>query len=768
MNLIDIFDDSPNGYELTSIAPTHKGIEACIRYYLDQLEIFEPKRNPEECGVLHFALGKLLFADKSLKPDSEERAKRVENALYYFNCAQEIFLVKDYPIMYALISVFMGKLFRERSLLISHRNFLSERSTPDESLQYGVDQVLEAIPIFMNSRTHQVEYAVCCAELGYLHLMQTELPKYAEDNYLREQALAYLDRAIGLSEGLPPVIQTMIARGHPVKWQPNDITMFPHHVRLLLDGQPFSHLEGISYYLMGRLEQGWGTFGVDENEHNHVISTTPNEHLVQAYEYFCKCVSPKYLKYGSLNWSDAHHRIALLIIRYPVLVDPDFGSAESSSDIYLDSTISHLSLALRSKEVSKHERMDQHFHLAQTYISKLQLVIDKVPFGESVTKAIIAADGVDFIINIEENLKEALKRVTAANTQSVQDAYLFYYASLKLAEYRMLEAACTPNMATTDREEHLKDSVHFIVDACVSRPLSDNVDMHYIASSQLAQVMMAVKRTRAASKAYGKLLFILSVLANRWLFSVKYVEKKIRDDSAKHATSAIYAATKDTQWIKLHIGPSKLHEKVAAGYACWSFEDIPRKKSNSDTEPKMANMSPYSKSSPPPGTGDMSTFGKITKPALPKGIPPLNLTQAKFKKVYVAGEEIQDPDAITLTENDGGSVGTGGSAFKPPAGSVPLSALGQTLHEEAVDDNSYIGDLGRNESSADLLSTPYTGRMRSKVPPVKEMKEIDKANRIAFGLAKGKMAYLLPSSNIESGHINTIDRKTKNVGKLIF
>jgi hypothetical protein len=404
--------------------------------------------------------------------------------------------------------------------------------------------------------------------------------------------------------------------------------------------------------------------------------------------------------------------------------------------------------------------MDQHFHLAQTYISKLQLIIDKVPFGESVTKAIIAADGVEFIVQIEGNLKESLKRVTAANTQSVQDAYLFYYASLKLAEYRMLEAACTPNMATTDREDHLKDSVQFIVDACVSRPLADNVDMHYIASSQLAQVMMAVKRTHAASKAYGKLMFMLSVLANRWLFSLKYVEKKIREDAGKHATSAMYAATKDTQWIKLHVGPSKLHEKVAAGYACWSFEDIPRKKSKATIEPKMANMSPDSKGV----SGDLAKFGKVTRPALPKGIPPLNLTQARFKKVYVAGEEFPDPDAIPLSENVGGgnaSVTTGGSAFKPPSGPVPLSALGQSLPDEAGDDNSYVGDIGRNESSTDLLSTPYNGRMRTRVPPIKEMKEIDKSNRVAFGLSKGKVAYLLPGQNGQT-HINTVDRNNKD------
>lgn len=742
MNNIEIFEDSPNGYVIVKDCPT-KSVDDAIHYYLDMLDRYVVKVYPEEYGLICYSMGKLLLTDKGKSPyvsvQQEERAKRIENALYYFNAALVVFTPQDYPIMFSIISIFMGKLFRERSMLISQRNFLAERSSAEESLQYGVDQMLEAMPILSISKTHQVEYAVCCLELAYLHVLQTELPRYADDNYLREQALAYLDRTLSISEALPPQIQIMIARENPVKWRPNESKTFPDHIRLLLDDHQFVVLEGTAFYLQGRLEQGWGTFGTEET-----ASSEPNEHISNAYRYYCKSYGPKYLPKTLTMWADAHHRVALLIVKYPSLVDPDYGKpGEEVSDIYLDSALSHISLALRCEAVPKTEKMDLHFHLAQTFVSKLQLIIDRVPYGESVTKAIIESDGLELITKIEENLRQALKRVTAANTQSIHDAYVYFYASMKLAEYRMLQAACTPQNEASEREDHLRDAIEFIIDSSISRPLADNMDLHYIACSQLAQVLMAVKRTHAASKSYAKLLFCLSTLANRSMHNVTYFEYKFREDLFKHAGSAINTAVKDTTWIKLHLGPQNLHERPAGGYASWSFEDLPTIRKKKKKEPDMALLtSPEGKKINPV---------KFTKSAPPRGIPPLNLTQTNIKRVYISGEEMPS-DAVLPSGNigDNASVASGStsaSKFKPPPGPVPLAALGYatTLEDLNDDDHSLVGGIGRDESSASMVISPYTGRMRSKVPPLKIMKEIDKGNRVAFGLTKGNVAYLIPA-----------------------
>jgi hypothetical protein len=56
------------------------------------------------------------------------------------------------------------------------------------------------------------------------------------------------------------------------------------------------------------------------------------------------------------------------------------------------------------------------------------------------------SEGPDLIQLVELHLDEARKRVTAAGVQSTQDGYLYFFASLKVSEFRMLEAACKPHL----------------------------------------------------------------------------------------------------------------------------------------------------------------------------------------------------------------------------------------------------------------------------------------------------------------------------------
>ena len=41
---------------------------------------------------------------------------------------------------------------------------------------------------------------------------------------------------------------------------------------------------------------------------------------------------------------------------------------------------------------------------------------------------------------------QALIRVTAASNETIQDGYLYYYACLKMAEFKMLAAACNEEL----------------------------------------------------------------------------------------------------------------------------------------------------------------------------------------------------------------------------------------------------------------------------------------------------------------------------------
>eukprot|EP01042_Synura_sphagnicola_P009141 gene9141-11735_t len=140
MNITDIYEDSPNNYKIVSGAP--KDIDEAIRYYLDQFEVYDKRAYPMEWAMINYGMARKLFSDKTqLKAnDVEGRAKRIENALYYFNQTLDIFTYRNYPVMFALINLFMSKLFRERSLLFSKRSFLSNRGSPEESLEFGLDQ----------------------------------------------------------------------------------------------------------------------------------------------------------------------------------------------------------------------------------------------------------------------------------------------------------------------------------------------------------------------------------------------------------------------------------------------------------------------------------------------------------------------------------------------------------------------------------------------------------------------------------------------------
>ncbi len=107
--------------------------------------------------------------------------------------------------------------------------------------------------------------------------------------------------------------------------------------------------------------------------------------------------------------------------------------------------------------------MDICFHLAQANIARLNMITDRVPEGKSLVKSLRTKDGLEIMKVVEENLVLAMHGATAANTQSTQDAYVYFFASLKLSEFRMLEAAASSKLSGQDREDLLGTCVISVI-----------------------------------------------------------------------------------------------------------------------------------------------------------------------------------------------------------------------------------------------------------------------------------------------------------------
>ena len=460
--VFDVYEESPNGYHITSDAPT--SFDEAVKHYSFLLRQFTVEL-PDEHGLIHYTLGKVFLAEERATDinDHDKKGKLIENAVFHFDRAKEIFTAPSHPIMYAIICTILGQLYRTRTLLITNRSFLSKRTNPLDSIGMGLSYVSEALQIFFTSQVHLLEYAICSLESGWLYLLQ-ELedrgirPELADEN--REMAISHLERAISLME---EANKTNRVR----QFNYADSSTYPLHIKLLLYSRSLYTVEGMAYYLLGVIYQDW---------------SLDREHQERAFDLFSSSVKSKYLQMDCEEWVDAHHRVANVIIRCPYVVDPEW-TENSSSDIYLLSAIAHLELGLRSPRVDHARRIDMNFHLAQAHILRLHTITDHVPHGQSLTQALISREGLDIIQSAEECLLFACKGVTAANLQSTQDAYIYYFSCLKLAEFRMLEAACQVNAPISKREELLIFSVLQILNALHARSLEDNFDLHYIGIS---------------------------------------------------------------------------------------------------------------------------------------------------------------------------------------------------------------------------------------------------------------------------------------------
>ena len=175
------------------------------------------------------------------------------------------------------------------------------------------------------------------------------------------------------------------------------------------------------------------------------------------------------------QYIDAHHRIASILVSTPAVFTDEFHSdGMPLSDLCYVTAAKHLYSALKSPIIKPGKKMDIAFHLAQANIARFHLIVDRVK-RRILVQALVANDGIDIMKEIERALREAMKGSTAANTQSTQDAYVYYFSSIKLSEFRTLQSGMDAGLPAASRLELLTQAFNLLVDALLSRSLIDNL-----------------------------------------------------------------------------------------------------------------------------------------------------------------------------------------------------------------------------------------------------------------------------------------------------
>ncbi len=172
MKMVEILEDSPNGYEITKKAPPET--ERAVKYYSFQLRQFTVTSHPEEYGLIHYSLGKVFFKDRPTgQVNYDLRAKNIENALHHFRIAGETFDYDSHPFLFGVINIFIGQLFRERATLISNRSLLARRGvTVNDCCNIALAQLLESQSAFQGSAVHCIEYCLTNLEVAWVYVVQ--------------------------------------------------------------------------------------------------------------------------------------------------------------------------------------------------------------------------------------------------------------------------------------------------------------------------------------------------------------------------------------------------------------------------------------------------------------------------------------------------------------------------------------------------------------------------------------------------------------------
>lgn len=651
MKIMDIYEESPNGYELVGRAPVND-IPAAVDYYSKQLRQFTFDY-PEEYAICHFNLAKLFALSVQKDEDVDGITVKLENALFHCKKTVEIFQQDSHPVMWAVVCVFMGQCYRRQVEVFSDRSFVAKRRSMKEAMQEGIDILNGTLMVFQQARPYVVEHAIANQELGWMYLVDLEY-EMGEDAKARsageslgiartkidtakELAISHFERALSLTEGIPRAKPG----DKPRTWDPLDQSTHPLHIRGLLFDRSLAYFEGVCLYLIGRaffdenhissieayqqelkkkmfmrtlekensevddddeLLELMANNRVDAYDTASVLNKeeflTPHDDAKQSYMYLIKSLSNRYLDKDSYFYVDAHDRVSRLILNNPRLVNADYEKPYSQpNDIHIVSVISHLKACLRSPySDTSVMQMNLNFRIAQCNIYRVYQIADKVPPGESISSVFMKGiDSANVLLDVEKHMLYARQYVTAANSQSTADAYMFFYSCLKLAEYKMLYAGIMDDATIEQRETTFQQSIYYLLEAMTARPLYDNQDLHYVTCAQLCQMLMAGRKKHFAVLAYSRLLFTMSVLTNRAPYSPVNQQRALLDEIYKASAHLFYAANGTIEWEKKHAGPtSKPVELRSRGESGNPNASSPNMKASTQNIAAMTNQSFYS------------------------------------------------------------------------------------------------------------------------------------------------------------------------------
>ena len=76
-----------------------------------------------------------------------------------------------------------------------------------------------------------------------------------------------------------------------------------------------------------------------------------------------------------------------------------------------------------------------------------------------------------------------------------QDGLIFYFACLKLADFRVLEAGIRHNKDAEERDGLIRDALAHIINSMISRSLEENMDLHHVGKWCVSCLAVAVAVT---------------------------------------------------------------------------------------------------------------------------------------------------------------------------------------------------------------------------------------------------------------------------------
>jgi hypothetical protein len=296
------------------------------------------------------------------------------------------------------------------------------------------------------------------------------------------------------------------------------------------------------------------------------------------------------------------------------------------SSLAIEAAISHLNLA-RQNPISRKKLTEIHYMSGQANFAKLHFLSDKAitpaSFSQPMPDGTLPAD---VMVDAEDHYQAALKRVSAVSKNGI-DAFIYFLCCLKIAELRVLQAVAINNLGKTnrngtmsqvstkninladdvpskvDRDYLFQSALKFLMDSLHCRRPEENIDVHFLASSQMGYLLSIGPKREVAVHCFIRALFCMScmIIRSRFFKKNEPTDPSLSTpDKAKHSKSAaqsffsqrhsqyhslfemateaqrlaamaLLSSLKLVDWTK----SSKTGEAKRSGFCLWSFEKEP-------------------------------------------------------------------------------------------------------------------------------------------------------------------------------------------------